>query len=188
MLKNLRSERVFLREFIESDWEDVHKYASQEIACQYQPWGPNSVEDSKTFVQQSIEAATQKPRTRFVFAIVNKEDIRMIGTGELNIRDFNNKVGEIAYIINPDFWGKGFATEAAKILADFGFSEFNLHRIYATCDPRNIASSKVLEKIGMTKEGRIREDLLIKDGWRDSLLYSVLEHEWNPPYNNYTIQ
>jgi RimJ/RimL family protein N-acetyltransferase len=72
----------------------------------------------------------------------------------------------------------GFATEVAKLLIEFGFRELNLHRIYATCDPRNIGSSKVLEKIGMSKEGRIREDLLIKDGWRDSLLFSILEQEW----------
>lgn len=52
-----------------------------------------------------------------------------------------------------------------------------MHRIYATCDPRNIGSSKVLEKVGMTREGRLREDLLIKDRWRDSLVYSILEHE-----------
>ncbi len=45
--------------------------------------------------------------------------------------------------------------------------------------PRNVASSKVLEKTGMTKEGRMREDLLIRDGWRDSFLYSILVHEWD---------
>ncbi|MGE7623855.1 GNAT family N-acetyltransferase [Viridibacillus sp. NPDC096237] len=67
------------------------------------------------------------------------------------------------------------------ILIEFGFGTLNLHRIFATCDPRNVGSSKVLKKIGMTKEGRIREDLLLKDGWRDSLLYSIIEHEWINP-------
>ncbi|WP_261129681.1 GNAT family N-acetyltransferase [Bacillus sp. Marseille-Q3570] len=171
------SKSLLLREMVEQDWFDVHKYASQEIVCQYQPWGPNTEEDSKGFVNQVIKDATQKPRTRFVFAIVYNAE--MIGAGELNIRDLTNKVGEIAYIVNPSYWGKGIATNAAKLLIDYGFEELKLHRIYATCDPRNIGSSKVLEKVGMTKEGRIREDLLIKDGWRDSLLYSVLEHEWN---------
>ena len=102
----------------------------------------------------------------------------MIGSGELNIRDIINRIGEIAYIVNPDYWGKGIATEAAKLLIEFGFKELNLHRNYAKCDTRNIGSDKVLGKIGMTMEGRMREDLLIKDGWRDSLLYSILEHEW----------
>ena len=89
-----------------------------------------------------------------------------------------DKIGEIGYILNPEYWGRGFATDVSKLLIDFGFKEYKLHRIFATCDPRNIGSSRVLEKAGMRKEGRIRENLLIKDGWRDSLLYSVLEHEW----------
>ncbi|HBS43493.1 MAG TPA: GNAT family N-acetyltransferase, partial [Paenibacillus sp.] len=98
--------------------------------------------------------------------------------GELNIRDITNRKGEISYIINPYYWGQGIATEVAMLLIDFGFNILKLHRIFATCDPRNTGSSKVMTKVGMVMEGRIREDLLIKDGWRDSLLYSVLEHEW----------
>ncbi|MBO1581594.1 GNAT family N-acetyltransferase [Bacillus sp. XF8] len=169
---------MLLRELTNHDWIDVHKYASQDKVCEYQPWGPNTVEDSKDFVKQVIKDASQEPRTRYVFAIVEKDIERMVGAGELNIRDFTNKNGEIGYIVNPDYWGKGLATDVANLLIDFGFSELKLHRIYATCDPRNIGSSKVLEKVGMTKEGRMRENLLIKGGWRDSLLYSVLENEW----------
>lgn len=126
-------------------------------------------------MNQVIKDSTQEPKTRFVFAIIYNE--RMIGAGEINIRDFTNKGAEIAYIINPDYWGKGIATHAATLLIDFGFKKLKMHRIFATCDPRNIGSLKVLEKVEMTKEGRIRENLLIKDGWRDSLLYSILEHE-----------
>ncbi|MCM3742571.1 GNAT family N-acetyltransferase [Sporosarcina luteola] len=175
---NLRSERVILREMEENDWIDVHKYASQEKVCQYQPWGPNSEQESNDFVKQVLKDAGKDPRIRFVFAVIVKESGKMVGAGEINIRDFSNRVGEIAYIMNPQYWGKGFATEVAKLLIAHGFSDFHLHRIFATCDPRNIGSLKVLEKVGMIKEGRLREDLLIKDGWRDSLLYSILEQEW----------
>ncbi|MFD1739762.1 GNAT family N-acetyltransferase [Bacillus salitolerans] len=172
----LSNDRLSLREFTKDDWIDVHKYASQDIVCKYQPWEPNTEEESQGFVYQVIKDATQQPRTRFVFAIVYED--KMIGAGELNIRDLTNKIGEVAYIVNPDYWGNGIATDVAKLLIGFGFKELKLHRIFATCDPRNIGSSKVLEKVGMIKEGRIREDLLIRDGWRDSLLYGVLEHEW----------
>jgi RimJ/RimL family protein N-acetyltransferase len=173
---SLSNKRLLLRGLTKNDWVDVHKYASQESVCQYQPWGPNREEDSKGFVEQALKDAVKEPRTRFIFAIVLNED--MVGVGELNIRDFTNRNGEISYIVNPDYWGKGIATNVAKLLIDFGFKELKLHRIYATCDPRNIGSLTVLEKVGMTKEGKIREHLLIKDGWRDSLLYSLLEHEW----------
>lgn len=179
MIEHLESERIVLKEMRERDWRDVHKYASQPIVCQYQPWGPNTEIDSKEFVNQVIEDAKLEPRSRFVFTVIDKGNNQMIGSGEFNLRDLSNKVGEIAYIINPDVWGKGIATEVAKLLIGFGFKVSRLHRIYATCDPRNSGSIKVLEKIGMTKEGRMREDLWIQDGWRDSLLYSILEQEFS---------
>ena len=175
---SLSNERLLLRQFTEDDWLGVHRYASQEIVCRYQAWGPNTEEDSIGFVKQVIKDASQQPRKRFAFAIVTKNNEQMIGAGELTIRDLSNRNGEIAYIVNPEYWGRGIATDVATLLIDFGFTKLNLHRIFATCDPRNIGSSNVLEKVGMTLEGRIREDLFIKDGWRDSLLYSVLEHEW----------
>ena len=159
-----------------SDWLDVHQYASQAIVCQYQPWGPNTEDESKHFVRQIVEDSAKEPRTRFVFAIIYHE--KMIGAGEFNIRDITNRAGEIGYIVNPDYWRKGIATEVASLLIDFGFRELNMHCIFATCDPRNSGSAKVLEKVGMIKEGRIRDDLLLRDGWRDSLLYGILEHEW----------
>ncbi|TDL65040.1 N-acetyltransferase [Rhodococcus qingshengii] len=174
----LKTERIYLREFQESDWQDVHKYASQERVCQYQPWGPNSEKESQAFVKQVLDDSAIVPRTTYTLAVINKKEDRLIGAGELSIQDTHNKKGEIGYIINPDYWGKGVATDVAILLIGFGFHQLKLHRIYATCDPRNISSIRVLEKVGMTKEGRIREDLLMKDGWRDSLLYSVLDYEW----------
>ncbi|WP_252503863.1 GNAT family N-acetyltransferase [Sporosarcina sp. Marseille-Q4943] len=178
MINNLKSERVILREMEENDWKGVHKYASQEKVCQYQPWGPNSEQESEGFVKQVIKDAKKEPRSRFMFAVIDKESGEMIGAGEINIRDFSNRVGEIAYIVNPQYWGKGYATDLAKLLIAYGFNDLKLHRIFATCDPRNIGSSRVLEKVGLIKEGRMRENLLLKDGWRDSLLYSILEHEF----------
>lgn len=173
---SLSSDRLILREFTTNDWNDVHTYASQNIVCQYQPWGPNTEEDSENFVKQVVQDSKQQPRVRFALAIIYHNVL--VGAGEINISDSTNKVGEVSYIVHPEFWGKGIATEATNLLINFGFEVLKLHRIYATCDPRNIGSSNVLEKVGMTKEGRIRESLLIKDGWRDSLLYSILEQEW----------
>ena len=168
---------ITLREFQFDDWKEVHEYASQERACIYQPWGPNNEDETKAFVRMIVEDAQKNPRTRFAFAVTIQEGSKVIGAGEINVRDAGNRKGEISYIINPQYWGNGYATEAAGLLLRFGFTKLNLHRIYATCDPRNLASSKVLEKIGMKYEGRMRDVLLIRDGWRDSLLYSILENE-----------
>ena len=172
----LDGERITLREMEERDWIGVHSYASQPSICQYQPWGPNTEEESQQFVRQVLSDTTRNPRSRFVFAVI--ENDVLIGAGELNIQSFTNREGEIGYIIHPDYWGKGYATEVATLLINFGFTALSLHRIFATCDPRNVGSSKVLGKVGMTQEGRMRENILLEEGWRDSLLYSVLDREW----------
>ena len=125
-----------------------------------------------------MKDSQHNPRTRLVYVVVLPDSHKVIGAGELNIRDIHHKTGEISYIIHPDYWSRGFGTGTAKKLIEIGFSTRRLHRIYATCDPRNIGSAKVLQKAGLTNEGRLREELLIRDGWRDSLLYSILEHEW----------
>ncbi|EJQ43606.1 hypothetical protein IEQ_04934 [Bacillus cereus BAG6X1-2] len=175
MIHNLKNKRFKLREIKEDDWVDIHIYASRPIVCQHQPWGPNTEVQIKNFVEQVLLDAKKEPRSRFTFAIIEKKKERLIGAGEINIRDFKNREGEIEYIINQNYWRMGFATEVSKMLIKFGFEELNLHRIFATCDPRNIGSRKVLEKNEMTKEGIIRESLLLKNSWCDSLLYSILE-------------
>lgn len=176
MIANLVGNRVTLRELQETDWVDVHSYASLPIVCKYQPWGPNSEEDSREFVQQVIFDSKEIPRSRFVFAAIVEN--KLIGSGEINIQDFIDRKGEIGYVVHPDFWRVGYATEIAKLLIAFGFTQLNLHRISATCDPRNVGSVKVLEKVGMLREGTVRDDFIIHDGWRDSHLYGILEHEW----------
>lgn len=100
----------------------------------------------------------------------------MVGAAELVI-DIANRSGTIGYIVHPDYWGQGVATEAATCLIDDGFNRLKLHRIWATCDSRNIASAKVLKKIGMQQEGRLRDHLRLNDGWRDSLVFGILEDE-----------
>lgn len=177
-VENLESKRLYLREFKEDDWSDVHKYASQEQVSKHQPWGPNSIEDTKSFISEVLADAEKTPRIRYIFAIVLKEQEALIGAVEIIIKSFTNKSAEIGYILNPDQWGKGLATEAAAKIIDFGFSDLELHRIYATCAPENQGSQKVLEKMGMSFEGRMRETILLKDGWRDSNLFSILANEW----------
>lgn len=170
--------RIYLREMVIEDWEGVHAYASQDKVCQYQPWGPNTEEDSLTFVTDALQDFGKSPRSRYVFSVIEEETESMIGVGEFNIYDAAHKGGVISYIIHPDYWGQGVATKVGERLLRFGFDELSIHRIQATCDPRNRGSARVIEKLGMTYEGCIRDDLYIKDGWRDSSLYSMLDYEW----------
>ncbi|HHY08477.1 MAG TPA: GNAT family N-acetyltransferase [Corynebacteriales bacterium] len=162
-----------------SDWQRVHMYASDPEVVKFMEWGPNTAEESKDFVRMAIAIQKDKPRRHFDLAIVTGPEDCLIGGCGLYVTSSHNREAFIGYCLSRDSWGKGYATEAAKRLICFGFTQLRLHRIFATCDPLNVASAKVLEKCGMTPEGRLRENKLIGKKWRDSLLYAILEHEWN---------
>ena len=174
----LESARLTLRDFVLEDWAAVHEWAVLPEAIRFQAWGPNTPEETRAHVQRAIQATQQQPRTDYTLAAVLDATGRVIGSGSLLVRSERFRTGEIAYILHPDFWNQGFGTEIALSLLGFGFEQLHLHRIAATCDPRNIASGRVLQKAGLTYEGRLRQTLLIRDGWRDSDCYAILEHEW----------
>jgi ribosomal-protein-alanine N-acetyltransferase len=178
ILHPLAGDRIVLREVVASDWQGIHAYARMPETCRYQTWGPNTEDESRSYCATVVAAATEETRTQYALAITVATDDTIKGVATLNVRSFEQRQGELSYIVHPELWGKGYATEASRLLLGFGFAELQLHRIFATCDPRNVASSRVLEKLGMTYEGRMRETLHIRDGWRDSLVYSILRREW----------
>jgi RimJ/RimL family protein N-acetyltransferase len=165
---------ISLRPLRFRDWPAVHRWAQREEACRYQAWGPNTPAETAAFVQTAAEGWTRRPPSSLAYAVNVDGEVR--GLGVLHLRA--HRQGEIAYGVHPDLWGRGVATQLARELVRIGFTEHDLHRIAATCDPRNVASARVLAKIGMAYEGRLRECVLLRDGWRDSDLYSLLRREW----------
>jgi [ribosomal protein S5]-alanine N-acetyltransferase len=171
---------VSLRRVELTDWRDVHSWACLPEACRFQPWGPNTEEQTRAFVLSAVEGWAHTPQKRFAFAA--RFAGAVVGMGELHIRSVEQRQGEIAYIVHPKLWGAGVGTAIGAVLLRHGFEALKLHRIYATCDPRNIASAQVLRKLGMTREGQHRHTALVRDGWRDSEIFSILEDEWRSPW------
>lgn len=159
-----------------ADWRAVHSWASLAQVCRFQTWGPNTEEQTRTFVAAAVEAWSHTPQQRFAYTARFDGDV--VGMGELHVRSRGQRQGEITYAVHPGVWGQGVGTAIGKELLARGFEDLELHRIYATCDPRNLGSARVLSKLGMTREGRHRHTALIRDGWRDSEMFSVLEDEW----------
>ena len=120
----------------------------------------------------------EQPRTKFEFAIVLPGDERLIGCCGLRVTDAAAREGNIGYELGSRYWGQGYATEAAHEMLRLGFEEHGLHRISAGCVADNAGSAHVLEKIGMQREGCLREKAFFKGRWWDSLLYAILDHEW----------
>ncbi|MDT0321141.1 GNAT family N-acetyltransferase [Streptomyces millisiae] len=172
----MKRDPVSLRRIEIADWRDVHAWARLPETCRFQTWGPNTEEETRAFVRAAVEAWTRVPQRRFAFTAHRAGAV--VGMGELCIRSSAQRQGEISYVVHPEAWGAGVGTAIGTALLRHGFEALRLHRIYATCDPRNVASSRVLSKLGMTREGRLRHTALIRDGWRDSDMFSVLEDEW----------
>ena len=171
----LKTDRLILRDYQTTDFERVHIYGSNPDFSKYEFWGPNKIEDTHKFIADKLEESAQLPRFRFDLAVcLNDQDLLIGGCG-LRRETETSSVGNLGWAINPEFQNKGYATEAAAAFIQYGFNELNLSLIYATCDSRNVASYKVMEKLGMKKVGFTKGDKVIKGHLRDSFRYEILK-------------
>ena len=170
----LTGERLTLRDFEPSDESALHAFVSDPTVTRYTAWGPNTEDDTRGFLSGVLEQARSAARDCYSLAVVETTTGRLVGSVELSVESAEHARGELGFVFAPSCWGRGYATEATRVLMAFGFDELGLHRIAATCHPENVASSRVLEKAGMTFEGRMLGHMRVRDGWRDSMLYSAV--------------
>ena len=114
------------------------------------------------------------------FAVRRRQDETLVGCVGVKI-DRRHDRGEIGYWIGCPYWGQGYATEAAGACAAFAFDHFDLHKLVAVRDPANPASGKVLEKIGMTREGERRGQLKKAGVYLDTVEYGLLRETFLAP-------
>jgi [ribosomal protein S5]-alanine N-acetyltransferase len=176
----LTGERIVLREIEPSDdIEAAYDWASDDAFFRYLPFDAvNSKGEEEEFLRRVHRDAVARPRREYHLGITWTTTAQLIGMARLGIKSPQHREGDIGYGLRRDRWGEGIATEAALLLLDLGFAQVGLHRIFAFHHPENIASGRVLQKIGMRQEGIMRENLFAHGAWRDSVLYSILDHEW----------
>jgi ribosomal-protein-alanine N-acetyltransferase len=177
----IRTARLLLREFRESDFDDVHAYAVDPAVARFMDWGPNGRLETVEFMDRKRAEQANWPRDEVSLAIEHLADGRLIGSIRLAVSDRANLTGDFGYSLNSAYWRLGYATEAARAVVDVGFNLLGLHRIWAECDIQNVGSWRVMEKLGMRREGHFRDGKLIKGAWRDRYLYAVLAEEWISP-------
>jgi len=177
-MKILETDRIILRPYQASDWERVHLYGSLPDFAQYDSWGPNSEEDTKNFIQDAINKKLKIPQFEFEYAVIEKKSNLLIGGCGIRRDGMNSSVANLGYAINPDFQGKGYATECTNLLLKFGFNELKLLVIYATCDTANVASFKVMEKCQMKKVGFYKDKRKFKNKISDEFRYEITNHEF----------
>ena len=167
----LVTERLVLREYAADDFDAVHRFASDPESSRFVSWGPNTPEQTRGFIDYWLDDQAATPRTRYTFAITEPGGEPF---GSVGIYQEGPHQAETGFVLSPDRWGAGFATEAGRAVLRFGFEDLGIHRIYATCRPDNVGSWRVLEKMGMSREGLLRDHILIRGEWHDSLLYAAI--------------
>lgn len=136
---------------------------------------PKNIEETKSVILPWVAENGLNNIRNFTFAIDSNLNGNFIGLFGLKLGNEKYRRAEVWYKIHPDYWKKGVATEVLAKMIDYGFDVLKLHRIEAGCAVGNIGSIKVLEKVGMIREGRGRQILPLKSGWSDNFEYAILE-------------
>ena len=170
----LKTERLLLRPFKLEDADDVFEYASDDKWLRHLPRvsQPFTRKAAEEFVARQLLTSWE---THPVFAIVLGAKV----VGSIGFRvDQKNEIGVIGYRIAREHWGKGLIPEAAKAVIGCAFREYGLAKVYAWTDSPNTQSQRVMEKLGMTREGVLRSHGKGRDGRVDEFHYGILREEW----------
>jgi ribosomal-protein-alanine N-acetyltransferase len=170
----LETKRLILRAIETTDLESLYRFRSLPKVYRYLVASPDTKKDTANFIKWTISERKKKPVQNYYWAVVVKKTGDLIGKCNINIVSPGHQEASLGYDLHPDFWNQGYATEATKEMISFGFRDVKLHRIYATCDPKNVGSGKVLLKAGMKWEGTFRKNMLQKGKWRDTHQYAIL--------------
>jgi len=176
-IPRLVTERLVLRRLKVSDAADMFEYSKRRDVTKYLTWYPHP---NLEYTEEYLRYISTRYATGdfYDWAVTLKDSGKMIGTCGFTRFDLPNNSAEIGYVLNPEYHGKGYATEAAKIVMRFGFEELKLHRLEARHMVGNGASHRVMEKLGMREEGTFRDSYYVRREYRTVTVCAILASEY----------
>jgi ribosomal-protein-alanine N-acetyltransferase len=175
-IPTLETERLRLRPFTLDDDAEVFALASDpEVARFVRFEAHRDLAETRAFLE--LAQRHYHRGDPFAWAIVRREDDRLIGSCGFVSEAPERKSAEIGYWLGKPYWGKGYAVEAARALVRFGFEDMGLERVEAKCFLENRAGQRVIEKLGMKFEGTDRSEM-IKGVYPELRLYGITRQEW----------
>ena len=169
-MKAIRTKRLLLRPFQESDYDDLFEFLSQLKDDEFEGYPGITYENGRKYLRQRLGSED-------FYAVAPADSGKVIGNIYCGDRDSGAK--EVGYIINRDYRRMGCAGEALSAVVENAFRQ-GAHRVFAACDPRNTASWKLLEKVGLRREAHFRKNIWFhKDEhgnpiWKDTYIYAML--------------
>lgn len=174
-MENIVTDRLIIRRFQPSDWQDMYEYLSDKETVAYEPYDIYSEARAKKEV-------IRRSNDESFYAVCLKGTEKLIGNLYLGKEDFNT--WELGYVFNRKYQGQGYATESAKALLDHAFTQLGARRIIAMCNPKNDHSWRLLERLHMRREGHLLQNIYFKTNsngepvWLDTFEYAILRTEW----------
>lgn len=168
---------MLLRPLTTGDADAIHTLLSDDRVIRYMLFPKFDRDRAYRFARRFQATTPVGDPLQVVFAIAEDGRDPVIGLCGL-VLDGAQRQGEIWYLLGPAHWGKGLATAAVKQLLAHAFQHLRLHRVWASCLPENVGSSRVLERNGFRKEGRHAKNLNIRGEWHDTETFALLASEW----------
>lgn len=175
----VRTSRLLLRPLTPGDVDALLAYRSRPDVCRYVPFEPMDrqvISERLARVWATTELTDEGQSLTLGVEITATGDL--VGDVILFWHSREHRGGEIGYVVNPDFAGRGYATEAAHAVLRLGFDDLGLHRIVARIDERNEPSARLARRLGMRQEARLVHNELFKGEWSTELDFAMLADEW----------
>lgn len=175
-MKELMTQRLLLRRFRRDDWRDLFDYLSQESVVRFEPYEVFTEEQCK-------KEALQRSQNDAFLAVCFKDTNKVIGNIYFAAQEFDT--WELGYVFHNTYQGMGYATESAKAVLNEAFEALGARRVVAMCNPENAPSWRLLERLGMRREGHLKQNIFFKKDaagnpiWQDTYEYAILADEWS---------
>ncbi len=177
-LESFTTARMRGREFAPTDRQHLLAFVRDPSQLEHMLLFLTTEAEADSFLAFVLEEAAKLPRLQWHVALESRTDGRFLGSACLMLENEAPTSAELGYWFAREAWGKGLATEASAALLEMGFERLGLHRIWGKCHERNPASARVMEKLGMRYEGTLREHVWLRDHYRSSRLFAILESEY----------
>jgi RimJ/RimL family protein N-acetyltransferase len=174
----ITTERLIMAPLASSDAVELLAYRSDPEVCRYQTWAPRSLDDAQRFVNGFRSIVFDTPGTWFQLGIRLRDSRVLVGDLGVHFPSAEPHQVEIGVTVAPHHQALGLGTEAANGLLGYLFGSLRKHRVFASVDPRNLPSARLLKRVGMRQEAHFRESLFLGGEWVDDLVFAILESEW----------
>ena len=175
----LQTERLLLRPYEERDFDALYAMQSDAEVARWLYNEPRDLAEVRDLLGRKISGSEWREEDDWLSgAVVLREGGDVVGDLSLHWVSKEHRTGEIGFMFDPPRQGHGYATEAAHAFLRLAFEDFALHRVIGRAELRNIASTRVLEKLGMRREAHLVENEWVKGEWQSEVVYALLDREW----------